>query len=240
MEFFREHQNQIQADVAYRLGRIAQQYSQFDLPHEERFTSTLDLCILQYLLTHCLELLRAMTRNERKRHYLNDDLSRAPLWGLKPDMVVVNTFRCGALTASFVLERMRHALSHPTVLDINSRFPSTGYMTIPDGSGNVAQFCVVNSPDTKGNQIYSYDKKDAALQRLEKAIDVGDIPKDVEIISDGNDRFCFGLHGKPFVRIFRIDLSPGELHELVIGLTNHLAQPVREAWDGMTIQALIT
>ena len=155
-------------------------------------------------------------------------------------MVVVNTFRCKRLTAEFVLRRMRNALSHPTGTDIDAPFPSSGYTTIPDRPGDIARFCFVNSPDTMRNGPNNWDNKETADSKLEQARRHGDMPVDVTIICDHNGRFCFGRNGKPFARILRVDLTPAEMHGLVIGLSNHLAQPVREAWDGMTIGALIT
>jgi hypothetical protein len=240
MEYFREHNNQIQADVAYRLGMIAHQYSGFDLPREERFTSTLELCILQSLLTQCMELLKTMARNESRRQYLTADLSVSSVWGLKPEMVVVNTLRCNALTAEVVLRGIRNALSHPTGLTIDALFPSSGYTTITDGSEDIVRFCFVNSPDTKNNRLKTHDTAEIAARELEQARRGQDMPADVGIIRTEDGRFCFGRDGKPFARIFRIDLTPEEMHKLVIGLSNQLAQPVRDVWDGMTIAALIT
>lgn len=239
MEYFREPKNQIQADVACRLGMIAHQYSGFDLPPEERFTSTLDLCILQSLLTQCVELLHAMARDERQRKYLKADLTVSSLWGLKPEMVVLNTFHCNTLTADVVLTRIRNALSHPTVLEVDALFPSSGYTTIADGSGDIVRFSFVNSPDTRNNRPKIHDTEEAAARQLAPGRRDQDLPADVGIIRTDDGRFCLGRDGKSFARIFRIDLTPEEMHKLVIGLSNHLAQPVRHLWDGITIAAVI-
>lgn len=71
MEYYRDPKNQIQADVAYRLGMIANQYRTLSAPTEEDFSVTLDVCILQNLLTTCAELLKSMSRNERQVNYLD-------------------------------------------------------------------------------------------------------------------------------------------------------------------------
>ena len=47
MEYFRDPRNQIQADIAYRLGMIANQYRTLSAPANEDFSVTLDICILQ-------------------------------------------------------------------------------------------------------------------------------------------------------------------------------------------------
>jgi hypothetical protein len=65
MEYYRDPKNQIQADIAYRLGIIVNQYRTLSAPAEEDFPVTLDVCILQNLLTTCTELLKSMSRNER-------------------------------------------------------------------------------------------------------------------------------------------------------------------------------
>ena len=94
MEYFRDPQNRIQADMAYRLGIIAKQYSSLSLPEANTFTSTLDICILQNLLTNCITLLDAMSKSERRKCYLTEDLAKrnANLWGLNKNMIITNTF----------------------------------------------------------------------------------------------------------------------------------------------------
>ena len=101
MEYCRDPENQIQADFAYRLGKIAHQYRTFLVPAEEDFSVTLDICILQSLLTTCTELLKSMSRHERKA-YLTADIDTGLAWGLREEMISVNTFR-GKLTVEVVL-----------------------------------------------------------------------------------------------------------------------------------------
>jgi len=91
MEYYRDPKNQIQADIAYRLGMIAKQYRILAAPAEEDFSSTLDVCILQNLLTTSTELLKSMSQNERKA-YLTADIGTGLAWGLRPEMISVNTF----------------------------------------------------------------------------------------------------------------------------------------------------
>jgi hypothetical protein len=238
MEYFRDPRNQIQADIAYRLGMIASQYRTFSAPAEEDFSVTLDVCILQNLLTICTELLRGMSRNERQGNYLTADIGMAPAWGLRPKMIAINTFD-GLLTGEVVLKRLRNALSHPTALDLDDPFPSSGYTTIPDGSGKIRRSCFVNSPDTKRGRPKMFSTKKEAEDGLVRARSEGDMPVDVGIISNEDGKFCFGRGDKPFARVFKIYLTGEEIHALVIGLSNHLAQPIQEAWDGVTVTSLV-
>ena len=239
MEYFQDPRNQIQADIAYRLGMIAIQYQTLSVPAKEDFSVTLDVCILQNLVTTCAELLDSMTRPERKASILTADIGNSRIWGLKTEMIE-STFD-GELTGKFVLKRLRNALCHPTALVINDPFPSSGYATIPDGSKKIHQYCFVNSPDVRKSGHPNSYSRSAAERQLEKALGDGDMPEGVGIMRKQNEanKFCFGRDGKPFARIFKIILTVEEIHALVIGLSNHLAQPIQEKWDGVTIAPLV-
>jgi hypothetical protein len=65
------------------------------------------------------------------------------------------------------------------------------------------------------------------------------MPVDVVIIEDRLGKFYFGRGDEPFARIFKIDLTSEEIHALVIGLSNHLAQPKQKDWDGVTVARLV-
>ena len=244
MEYTRDpQQNQIQADIAYRLGMIANQYRTLSVPAEEDFSVTLDVCILQNLLTTCTELLKYMSRQERQASYLTADIGLSLAWGLRQEMIAVNKFD-GRLTGEVVLKRLRNALSHPTPLDLDDPFPSSGYTTIPDGSRTIRRYCFVNSPDTgrdrdtKRGRPKMFSTEKEAKDELVRARRGGDMPADVGIISNEDGKFCFGRGDKPFARIFKIYLTGEEIHALVIGLSNYLAQPIQEAWDGVTVTSL--
>jgi hypothetical protein len=134
---------------------------------------------------------------------------------------------------------MRNALSHPTSLDPEETFPSTGYTTIPDGSGTIHQYCFVSSPDTARNRPKRFQTEEKARTYLKQGQRSGDMPEDVTIITNGIGQFSLGQRGCPFARIFKIHLKSREIHRLVMGLSNHLAQPIQESWDGSTITRLI-
>ena len=238
MEYHRDPKNQIQADIAYRLGMISNQYRALSALEKKDFSVTLDVCILQNLLVTCTELINLMSRHERQLKYLTADIEKAPSWGLRLDMIDINTFR-GQLTVEVIFRRLRNALSHPTVLDIKARFPSTGYTTMPDVSGTISRYCFVNSPDTKNNRPRRFPNQEKAESELKTARDHGDMPKDVGVITVEDGQFCFGRGDKPFARVFKMYLTGEEIYALVIGLSNHLAQPIQEKWDGVTVARLV-
>ena len=70
MEYFRDKDGQIQADIAFRLGRIILQYESISLKPEQKYESTLYLAVLQNMLTNCIELLNSLSKRERKENLI--------------------------------------------------------------------------------------------------------------------------------------------------------------------------
>lgn len=242
MEYFRDNKNRIQADMAYRLGKVAVQYEEFPLL-EEKYSSTLDICILQNLLTNCVELFRLMERHDPQKKYLKADLINQSQWGLHQELIRINTFRYdNRLTVYDVLNSIRNALSHPTSTNIEADFPSTGYTTVPNNSGQISHFCFIESPDTSNNKPKIFDTEEKAKTHIDKV--QNRFPENIEIIQSLNNKFTLGLNGEPFARVFRIDITCSGIHELVIELANYLAQPIQEdwhqhEWDNREIKRLV-
>ncbi len=233
MEYFRDSKNLIYADLAYRLGKIALQYERATFT-EKKYEVTLYISFLQNLLANCNELIRAMKDNERKKSYFKAKLSEnSGMWGISEEEIKQNTFADEDLTYETVISRIRNSLSHPTSIDISSEYPSTGYTTIKDESRNIKKLCFVNSPDTKGNRPKFFNTEEDANKALFRAKE-GNLPAEVYIEKiDG--RYGFYKDNKPFARIFRIDLPVENIRQLMLGLSNHLAQPIREQWDGESV-----
>jgi len=232
--------NQIQAAIAHRLGKIAIQYQTLSVPAEEDFSVTLDVCILQNLLTTIVEQLKAR-RKDRRHDDLRIEIAKTRIWGLRQEMIDENTFEgAGKETGEVVLRRLRNALSHPLDLDIDDRFPTTGYTTTKVDPAAIHRFCFVNSPDvTMRGRPKTFDSAGDAKIGLTNAQRDGDMPEHVTPIPYGADKFCFGLVGKPFARIFKIYLTSEEIHALVIGLSNYLAEPIQKNSDTSTRAGLV-
>src|SRR5437762_3545132 len=68
-------------------------------------------------------------------------------FGINLSCVKRNTFSDPPeLTSSVFIEHIRNALSHPTYPEKSPRHPSTGYTTMPDGSGIISRLCFIDSP----------------------------------------------------------------------------------------------
>lgn len=242
MEYFRDPNNQILADMAYRMGKIVLQYKEANIV-EERYEATLNISILQWLLTNCQELIRAMSRSERKKCFLSAKLGdNKHLLKISTDMVKRNTFLDNQLTYERVLCHIRDALSHPTGLNIESVYPSTGYTSILGSSDEITTFTFVNSPDTRKNNYKKYPDRSKAEYAKKKLIAIDDFYETVlisEEILGNQQKYFLALDGKPFVRLFRIDISVQDLHDLIVELSNYLAQSMQDGWDGETIKRLV-
>jgi hypothetical protein len=59
------------------------------------------------------------------------------------------------LTNSVFIEHLRNALSQPTCPEKSSRYPSTGYTTMPDGTGIISRLCFIDSPWVQRGEILS-------------------------------------------------------------------------------------
>jgi len=249
MEFdYRDPKNLIQAQVACRLGSISRDYSQLDLPENQFFPDTLNLCILQNVVNTCDELYKGMSNDRYQRPFFEAPLDPARHWGLRKDMVE-DTFKHAPLTLKDFLRHLRNSLSHPRNPDPYAEFPATGYTTLPDGSGDLKTFYFVDSRDVHSNgNPMTYEQKKAERLLSEGQSEHSHqprIPQSIEIRQvrkfDGKRVYgFFWPDGNPFTRIFTIELTVHNLAMLAQGLCNHLAQPTREKWDHINIAHLIT
>lgn len=235
MEYFRDNNNQIYADVAYRLGKIINQYEKI-FADEEKFESTLYLAFLQNLLTQSSEYFRSMIHIEDRNPIFNKELDHISTWGITNKCYIKNTYSGKIYLRNFI-QNIRNALSHPTNLDLSSNFPSTGYSTIKNNSGSIAKYCFVDSPDSKKNRPKTFQTKG----EIERWIynNRNTLPFKITFEINNNNRYFLQHDEKTFARIAHIELSVRELGVFVKHLANYLAQPIQEKWDGITINELI-
>lgn len=230
MEYFRTEDGQIQADLARRLGIVVKQY------HKQIFTSekyevSLCLSILQTILTNCIELLNGLkTRDEQ-----NNPLYQYPIdrdkWGFDENNVVLNTFNQPMLTAEKTIRHIRNALSHPTKIQTTSKEKTTGYTTLGD-SASIEKIKFISSPDLNGKgNTRKYKSSKEAKERIKSD---ANFPNELQVYKTEQNDFIFLQNGKPFHRIFEIELNPNDLLTLTYSLANYLSHPLLKSWDGKT------
>ena len=242
MEYFRDPNNQIYADQAFRLGKIISQYEKLNIG-KEKYEATLYLAVLQNLMTNSNEYARRMTQGERKNSIFKEFISDSK-WGINENCWQKNTFNEDKTLGNFIT-RIRNSVSHPTNIDITSEFPSTGFSTIKDDSKKIKMFRFINSPDTTNNRPKKFQKiteiENIIYQRdkiKEKLINK-EFPSSISYTKFAENNYGITLDGKPFARISIIDLTVSQLGTFVKSLANYLAQPIQDNWDGETIKDLI-
>lgn len=230
----------IRADFALRIGKLFSGYEKklASLEVKEQFDATLTLVLLQSLLTTCSELMNKKPYDD----YFDQQLVQVPaLWGLRSDMVVRNTFP-EKLTYKLVIDRVRNALSHPTYGDVEHKYPISGFKNINDSDGNIWGFSFVNSPDIKHEgSVESFCESEAGRKLAErrKGITKASGEQVLELSKKENGKFVICCCGEPYVRIFQMSVPMTALKSLLLGLSNYLAQPTQNCWDGKSITQLV-
>jgi len=230
MEYERTKEGLIQADLAQRLGVVLKQYYEYKL-EEEKFEVSLTLAVLQNLLTNCMELFKRLSKKDRKENPLTNELTKNnSSWGISINCVTNHSFNEGKITYEKIFRHLRNSLSHPTALDLECKYLSTGYTT-SNRSKSIENIIFISSPDVIKNRIKTFDL-------IEKAEDwknrQGTFPKDVKIIKDNSGKYSFSLNSMPFYRCCRVELTPNQLLDLTYALCTYLSHPLQSDWDGET------
>lgn len=240
-EYERDYKDQIYSDFAFRLGKIANQYDKTKFT-DEKFEVTLYICILQNLLTNCLD---SVLRSEDDKTCLlltkikpllnkSIDEKNSP-WGLELSFIRINTFN-EDLKVGSVIEKMRHSLSHPAQLKITKEYPSSGYTTIPnDSTGKISKICFINSPDVVKNRPRLFNEE----KDVERYIESRNLEKfglcSKKVNCGNSSRYGLFKDEKLFTRIFRIDLPIETLKTLINELSNNLSVEVTEKNKPITV-----
>ena len=240
MEYYQQEHHRITADFARRIGKIALQYGLVSKTIKEDFTVTLHLCLLQSLLTNCTELLKAMDWSEAPELGLHVPLIDKASWGIHAAKIVENTFE-GTLTVAIFLTHLRHAMSHPTGTNVGTEFPSTGYNSIADHAGQICAIEFSNSPDTSRNHPKTWQSAATANSylRRNKESSSTNIPNDVSVERTPSGKFGLFRGGELYAREFVVILTTAQIRTLLLGLSNLLAQPSDEEFNGKYIRQLV-
>lgn len=240
-EYFREPGSLIQADFALHAGKLLAHYSKLTatLSSEAKYEATLGVCVLQSLLTNCIELLTQM--QDHQRPLFDEPIPDVrPRWGLTRSFIARDDFP-GDLTLKRTLTHMRHAVSHPTAV-VGPQFPSTGYTTLPDGSGLISGFRFTDSPWVKNGKRWEPvmpSTERAMRAQISKFERDHDVTGYLEVLSQPDGSFEIAREGHVYWPLFVIELPLQALTDLAKHLANHLAQPTRERWDGRSIRHLV-
>lgn len=236
----------IQAGFAQNTGNLLAQYRSLTANYQatDKYDATLTICALQSLLTICSELMDAMKVNQKG--VWDEIIPDIPhQWGIKRSFIVTNTFSSD-LTYGKFLEHLRNALCHPTSPDKAPKHPSTGYTTVPDGSGVISRFRFTDSPWIDRGGVHSKassTNKVAVGKTVESFLYNNPAVKlEVKSILQKNkrkERFEVFQGNQPYLPIFVAELPLSELVELTIQLANRLAQPIVDNYDGISIQPLV-
>lgn len=240
--YYEDPEGKIRADFALRIGKLYREYERRlpSIPANERYEATLNLTLLHSLLTTCTELLKHMP----ERRKFDKPFGDVPaLWGLRSDMVIRNTFP-GKPSHFDVLERIRNALSHPTHGDVNVQYPTSGYRNINDLCGNqISAFSFVNSPDVAREGAFptydTHDKAEKKMTKLRSAFSKSGDHRPLKVEITSRNKYAIYCEGEPYVQIFQINIPMPALSALLLGLSNYLAQPTRDRWDGQSVVQLI-
>jgi hypothetical protein len=160
-------------------------------------------------------------------------------WDIKRSFIKRNSFP-PALTYTKFLEHLRNALSHPTSPERGSH-PSTGYTTLPDGSGVISFFRFIDSPWVDRGRIHSKasSSNEQKVKRTAEEFERSQGVIGLEVVRNSDGRYEIFCDQQLYLPLFEAELPLAALTELGIGLANHLAQPTVENWDGKTVHRLV-
>lgn len=237
MEYIRTADGQIQVDFCRRVGQLLLQYEKFSggLPQEQRYESTLTLCLLQALLTNTVEKMRSDPKKKNEWGKLaNRLISEEPaLLGLEPHCVEETWPPNRALRYRDIIECLRNALSHPLVQG-ETKHPVTGYISYLSSelpSGDIQAYRFTQSPwiNKKGSDVLpTYQVKEAEQSKLEEIMQkaVSDYqPKSPLLIQRRTDGKLQIFHdGQPFVPVLRLFVTVQQLRTLTLALGERLSE----------------
>jgi hypothetical protein len=231
--YYEDHQGQIYADMAHRLGVIVKQYDYYiEEDDKMNFDSTMCVSFLQNLLTIYCEYWKnesyGLPAIWREPLYNKETLISAKnYFGIEPSMVIENNIVKEDFTTYNFLTHLRNALSHPTATNAQSETQSTGYYSIADNFGRISEYVFIDSQDVKVDKEGSNCPKKWHTQKEVDTFLKNNGKKHQFNIEEVNGKFEIT---NP--RVYKICLTSRQLKNLVVNLSSLLAQPVQKNWNG--------
>ena len=124
------------------------------------------------------------------------------------------------------------------MIDLRAEYPSTGFTTPNTQNREIEEVIFISSPDIRKNKLKQYKCREEVVNILKNMRNSTDVTIVEEPSNDGTNYFMWHEGGK-FARIFQIDIPIASLNELVVNLSNHLALPTLEKWDGINVEDVI-
>lgn len=228
MDYEKTEDGQIQAAFARRVGKVLLQYeaaTQAFAP-ADKHEATLCICLLQAVLTQCAKAMQRKGGPLRQEldAVLNVQLKdHPPRFGFDEGCISM-----WGQTNSFpkyrdIIQVIRNALSHPTVQS-GEGHPTTGYITVLEGTGFVQEFRFVASPwvnDAGRPKGYAAGERESKMRQAREIVAADQKTKLEWVERCGN--YFLSLEGQPFVRHTIVTLSVLQLRTLTLELSDLLA-----------------
>ena len=222
-EYFLEPNGQIHADLAFRLGKIIEQYDSINKSDLFNFDSSLCLCILQNLLTIYDEKEKnggfPLTR-EYEYYNKNCNIQVKNYFNISKKLIEFDN-NVSIITIGDFLKTLRNSMSHPTAINLKSGHPSTGYYSNSENK-KIKSYTFINSPDVIKENTRFFKSEDEFYKYAKNK------EHDFKIKKVG---FKYHITNP---RLTIINLKVNELKEITINLAKLLSQPVQKNWDGLT------
>lgn len=236
MEYIETSDGQIQADFARRVGQVLLHYEDGAARSspEDSYEATLTICLLQALLTNCVELIKGRPRNDptglteiANRPFADDPTK----FGLDERCVVNQWPSRRKLMYREIFECLRNAMSHPLPVKADG-LPTTGYTTWKSQSGVIEGFCFTQSPwvNSKGNDVTDALKvKDEDRPKLVEQMAKWSSNRgtdDLTVRIGSGERYRIYIRDQPFIPYLQLKISTTQLRTFTLTLSDYLAEPL--------------
>ncbi len=226
-EYVREPGDFIKAGFARNARKLLEQYRSLTegFPETERYDITLLLSVLQSLLTLANEYLMVKQNREENWERIAHDV---PKWqGLSRSFVKDYTFPEDITYLRFI-ESLRNAMSHPAPQLRKPFLPTTGYTTVPDGSGVIARISFTDSPwVVRGCYKVGLpkQKRDDMIKELINRNPTSLVRK-ADIQTGDKLVYKIEVDGDLFIPLFRAEMKVSDLYIVATELATHLEHPI--------------
>lgn len=236
MEYIQTSDGQIQADFARRVGQVLLHYeagAALEKP-QDSYEATLTICLLQALLTNCMELIKHGANNDGTglKKIASRSLEEAPaLFGLNLQCIAVQWPSDRPLRYREIFECLRNAVSHPLPQKAEG-LPTTGYTTWKSPSGMIEGFQFTQSPwvNSRGSDVKNvYEVSNDKLAKLDEVMrtwgsNYGTSGLTIRQHKPGLNRI---FHGENlFIPCLQLNISTVQLRTLTLNLSERLAEPL--------------